>query len=342
MKPPASLPPLKVVGIVKRAKSGGFYSGDVINITVKKQLKNLSYRVLIGEKEVTVLSERVLVPGKKLKVQAYWVKGKLYLKIISESVSGPQLNGNDFSLPQSQITRNILNSFYSSSMPIESEKISILYRFLKKNDKLDFRIARLLSLAVDKGLFKSYSFYEELINALFRDTGGGRDRRQKKGKSDFEEVNAKIIKEKILGGNGGGGDALKLFNHLKAVHDNWMILPFNFETDRGPINGTIRCKTDDFKKGEGLFKIFSIVVVAVEEVKGTWFFRLKGREKVLMDIFSPGGETPANLEILKTFMEKYRNIGLSLDDNIEIKDTSGFDGFNEVQADKYKKIDTMV
>ena len=71
-------------------------------------------------------------------------------------------------------TQSVLSALIRSGMPILPENQKVITRILEKYKRTDYFFARLIALAVDKGMKPSDSFIEELLSA-FDDSARDRD-----------------------------------------------------------------------------------------------------------------------------------------------------------------------
>jgi len=320
-------------GLTSLQQAGKIKSGDVLNIKVVRMLEGSSWQINVHGKLMAVSSAVPLKPGMNFKAKALFSSGQLLLKIIDQNPLD-RLAG-EAALPKDDLSQAILKSFIRSSIPFSPEKAAFIYSFLKNIRSEKKSLIRLFTLLSDKGIPLKNEIFEE---AAFLVQGrGGDDRKKGGGDREREGRREKQVKEALKSiveeGESGKGNLMQLFNHLQSTHENWLVFPFDMETDRGGITGCIRCKLRDTaprsSRKSNLLNHFSAVVLEISEETEPFIFNITERDDgsaglSIISNIRKINDFPA--DVFNKFKEKLRNMGVSLDENIVEAGT--FDGFD--------------
>jgi hypothetical protein len=239
-------------------------------------------------------------------------------------------------------TQSVLSALIRSGMPILPENQKVIMRILEKYKRTDYFFARLIALAVDKGMKPSDSFIEELLSA-FDDSARDRDSHSqrehgspKQSESPMDETEdsdeadfRETLRVQCKAGDRDGG-ALQLFNHVGASHDMWQIVPYHVQKDAWHASGTIRIRKDHAGDLCGF-------VLEVREQDATSYFSVRKVGDRLVAIVPPRENDKFGAHT--KLVEKLRNIGIEIDDN-NLEET--FDGFSNESTDSATAFDVLV
>lgn len=333
-------------GLNSLQQAGKIKSGEVVQIKVVRTLQGSSWQISVKGKLLAVSSEIPLKPGMHFTARAQYSSGQLMLKIIDQNPVS-EFSGTSV-LPDNDLTRIILESFARSSLPFSPEKAVFLYTFCKTHRLEEKSIIRLLTLFMDKGFPMRSDLLGDAV-LLVQGKGEGEREGERKQRKEGNEKKKKsminAIKSQVEEGDSGQGQLLQLFNHIRGDHDNWLVFPFQLETDRGTLSGCIRCKLRGRDKGAskkaGMLNNFSTVVLEVSDENTPLYFKLAEQNDgspglSIITNSSKNNGFPA--DVLNIFKEKLRNMGVSFDENV--LDIGTFDGYDS--GGSYIPVDAVV
>jgi len=164
--------------------------------------------------------------------------------------------------------------------------------------------------------------------------GSGRQSRRKVGPGVSATVG--LLKEQILR-RGEGDPLLHLFNHRKAAHQNWIVVPLSFKNYREfdtqkdiPDTGIVRLELSP----EGKPLQFTL------SLEDLWHFSGKMSPIISKIRVYQGknGHRDVNKEILSKLRQKLNNLPFEIDDTI--REASEFNPFGIGAPSSFKRVDT--
>jgi hypothetical protein len=327
--------------------------GDSVLVRVIKHLAGNKWAVGIRGRVLPAFSEVELAAGQRLKAQVAVRQGRVTLRVSGE----PQDTIRALLLRQGMrpdpLLETIVKAFLSSGLSVAPERLQAARRLLEKM-KLDPRkFSRILAVMLEKGMDLRSRGLEQLLSVLGygeQESDGGQ-RRRRRMSPDAGQL-AKQLKSEVEQ-QGGEGSSLQVFNHLRAEHDGWVVIPFDYTCDdSGRIYGTIRLLYDPLRR-----QTDRLVVVARSESGGKWSFVLRGKGRPGPGAPGPGAPGPggeltifhdsppaggsgrikAELDVLRS---KLQNLGVKIDDTI--REDQSFNGFDLPWEElSYQSVDTV-
>ncbi|MBA7543311.1 hypothetical protein ES705_35641 [subsurface metagenome] len=170
--------------------------------------------------------------------------------------------------------------------------------------------------------------------------GQGREQRQRRSKKESpgSDKLVRLLKERVNAKDGAQYNLLQLFNHFKANNDNWLIIPYNFETSSSRLSGTLRLLYDPY--GKVTRRI--VLIVNDDDEGGRWSFLLqrRGVKSRLYLFCNRKKQRRAGNNNLAGLQAKLQNLGVEVDDTIG--EDGVFDGFSlPWEGQSFKRIDTL-
>ncbi len=219
-------------------------SGDTLSLKMVRSLGSGTWQASLKGKLLTVTTGGLsFKPGAVITVRALWDGDRLVLKMKGDVPDLPMETG----LPADATTRNIIDAFIRSSMHLSPVKLQELYQFLKKHNISDRKSIRLIAIMMDKGLPLEKSMVDVMVSAIQGERNRKRQNeenqegeQQEERERDIQE-NAEIVQTDQ---DPIAYDTLRLFNHIRGSHDNWIIIPVLVEHDTITIKGSLRCRLD--------------------------------------------------------------------------------------------------
>jgi hypothetical protein len=331
---------------------GHIRTGDIVKVKIVRQLSNNAWQISLRGKLLPVTTNLPLSENMTVQTKAVWSGKQLILQILNQDTSIAAELGKS-GIPTDATTQRILAALQRSGMPIKAETVLSIRKTLSQDEYTNDTLIRLLALVTDKDVVIPEKRFTELVHLLLSHREGQhenqeekqRNKRQSEKESQDEEkkqgdTKTKIesaLAENMISGKGPSLPALTLFNHIRADHDNWIILPFSLLVDETPFDGSVRIRTKVEKMR------IQDLVIHVESQKAQWHFIIPNFSDVpkKMRIMCNNGSLrhPANRKI-KKFSEKLRKLGIEVVDTI--KEPGMFDGFSTEYSNTYHGIDAFI
>lgn len=328
-------------GIRLTAGAGlGLRPGETVALEVVRRMGGQRWEVSLGGRRATVWSPVDLVPGGSLRARVQRagdpVSGAPALLKLAAS-SGPALLDwlRQAGLPPDALSQRIVAALLDHRAPLDPQWIARLRRAVVGGEPAEPRRLRLLVLLLDRGLDLQEAGTEGLLALLdgdgWRDPPGSGGRqpeerhpaaRHPPGGDPAGEL-AGLLKDAIDRAGGEGQNPLQLFNHLRAGHGQWLVVPFRLSGRGTEVDGRMRLLLDPH---QGTVRRF--VLEAGTEGEEPWAFDLNrdpGRPWRLRVIHGGGRRTGPGAEPFAGLGKKLHNLGVEVDDTlIEYRDFDGF------------------
>ncbi len=221
-------------------------SGAFVSFTVGKRMGAGIYSVTILGKSITVRASESLVPGSVLRAKVQWKGGRLRLNIVKSGKDPVDPFFDRTAVLSDKTTKIIAESLIRSGMPLLPEYFSGIKPVLKGKNRSDIKLARILILLMDKGIPLTDQNVSEFLMLMGSEEREAGDKRGKNEAEAYKLLDKDEIKEdlkKKIGKIDFGNDLLKYFNHRIAEHDNWLIIPLNFNFKRKG-HGVLKLRMD--------------------------------------------------------------------------------------------------
>ena len=327
-------------------------SGDLVSVQGLKRLGDGRWAVGLKGRTVPAASDLELLPGQRLRARVVIQHGRTVLRLREGRGDG---RAEDIvrraGLPQEPEVRHIVNAFLRSGLGVRSEEVLQVRRLLDKLRLQPQRSARLVALALEKGIDPQSPGLEELLPVLDFGEDRGERRRFKGRQMPEQERDLRAALPAALTREREEDSALQLFNHLRGKEGTWVIIPFHFAWESGcRLYGTLRLLYD---AAQGTSKRFVLVVEKEEEGEAReggegeprrrWSFSLDrgqpGEDGYSMSVFCSDPEAgPAARKEFGQLRAKLQNLGVKTDDTIRVDDE--FDGLSpEQEAPAYRGVD---
>jgi len=295
--------------------------GDLVTLTVIKQLDSSKWAVGIGGRVYPAFSNLALVAGTVLKARVSSSAGRLLLSLAPEAQDPLQAALVREGLPSSAQTQLIARALILGGLPIRAEIIDTVKVILSRLKLPPHKGARLAATLIDKGIDPSSKGADGLMALLSLGERGGGDPRRYRGKP-FPNT-AAAVKEFAAGlavEAGSAPDAIQAFNHAKGRSQTWIVVPFVFGAESDRISGTIKVLYDPF-----LARPLRLALT----VDGVSFWLpLEGKSNRLSIFCDDPALRRAMERGLDRLRAKFHNMGMEVDDTIHGGDA--FDGFSPV------------
>ena len=287
--------------IIIKAGLDRIRSGDIISLKILEN-KNGLIKASVKGKIISFKALEGMMPGDLVKVKAQWSGKVLYLQRIENKQLQNFIRENGLSSDPATIT--ILETARRAGLPLKTDNLRLLKKFIRKSGKGNRESIRLAVEAVKKGLSPV-----NLLNIL-----------QFSGDSDNENEQNKAV----------------LFNQLNSGNELWFVFPYKFKIESSILEGSIRIRKNLLIK-----KIDSVVIETSMDI-GKIYFLIKnyGTENSEMQILTEKKLRPFMRRKIKTGMNEIQcNLSLKIDDNI-IEECFGdenglnFDGFTLDYTDR--------
>ena len=295
--------------------------GDLVTLTVIKQLDTGKWAVGIGGRVYPAFSNLALVPGAVLKARVGSAAGRLLLSLAPESQDPLQAALVREGLPSDAETQLVARALILGGLPIRAEIIDQVKVILSRFKLPPHKGARLAVSVIDKGIDPSSRGADGLMALLSLGERGGGDPRRYRGKP--LPTTAMAVKEFAAGlavEAGAAPDAIQAFNHAKGRSPMWIVVPFVFDADRDRVSGTIKILYDPF-----LARPLRLALTA-EGI--SFWLPLEGKSKRLSIFCDDPALQRAMKQGLDRLRAKFHNMGMEVDDTIHGGDA--FDGFSPV------------
>jgi hypothetical protein len=297
--------------------------GDLVVLTVIKQLTAGKWAVGIGGRVYPAFSTLMLSPGSVLKARVSSADGRLLLSLSAEPQDPLTAALVREGIPADAESQLIARALILAGLPVRGETIDKVRALMSRFKLPSHKGARLTAALMDKGIDPSSRGIEALLALLSFGERGGGDPRRYRGKP--LPTTAKAVKEFAAGLAAAAPtdrpDALQAFNHCRGRAQTWVVVPFVFGADDERLAGTIKVLYDPF-----LARPLRLALT----VEGVAFWLpLEGKSKKLSIFCDDPALRAAVQRGLDRLRAKFHNMGMEVDDTVLGGDA--FDGFSPVK-----------
>ncbi len=297
--------------------------GDLVVLTVIKQLTAGKWAVGIGGRVYPAFSKLMLSPGSVLKARVSSADGRLLLSLSAEPQDTLTAALVREGIPANAESQLIARALILAGLPVRGETIDKVRALMSRLKLPSHKGARLVAALMDKGIDPSSRGIEALMALLSFGERGGGDPRRYRGKP--LPTTAKAVKEFAAGiaaaAEADRPDALQAFNHCRGRAQTWVVVPFVFGADNDRLAGTIKVLYDPF-----LARPLRLALT----VEGVAFWLpLEGKSKKLSIFCDDPALRAAVQRGLDRLRAKFHNMGMEVDDTVLGGDA--FDGFSPVK-----------
>jgi hypothetical protein len=297
--------------------------GDLVVLTVIKQLTAGKWAVGIGGRVYPAFSTLMLSPGSVLKARVSSADGRLLLSLSAEPQDPLTAALVREGIPANAESQLIARALILAGLPVRGETIDKVRALMSRLKLPSHKGARLTAALMDKGIDPSSRGIEALMALLSFGERGGGDPRRYRGKP--LPTTAKAVKEFAAGlaaaAEADRPDALQAFNHCRGRAQTWVVVPFVFGADDDRLAGTIKVLYDPF-----LARPLRLALT----VEGVAFWLpLEGKSKKLSIFCDDPALRAAVQRGLDRLRAKFHNMGMEVDDTVLGGDA--FDGFSPVK-----------
>jgi hypothetical protein len=319
---------------------GNLKSGDIVSVSVIKQVSDGKWAVSIKGKVFPAMSELSLTPGDRIKAQVTRTGDRLILKVVDDAPRAPiQQVLLKYGIAQDKVSEMIVMSLIKSDLQVTQEQVQRIRKAMDRLQKADAKSARLLALILGKEIdIGNGEGIDELFKLLsYGDSPEDHEKRQKKERDRNADEDAKNqIKKAVEKPNRNPDSMLQIFNHLRGKNQNWIVIPYSYQFENGSYEGTIRVLYNS-----NTMKTEKIVLVVFTE-HGRFSFLIQSKDGIHhIRLFHSDPRILKNIsKKMREFNIKLQNKGAKIDDIIY--NEVDFDGFSSIQDDlPYKAIDTL-
>lgn len=340
------IPASELSGIRIDAKPGlSLQAGEYVSLKVIKRIIGNKWALGLKGQVLAARSEIDLFPGETIRARVSRVGRQIFLKINYKSENRLETLIAQSGLATDAVSKQIVAAMLRSGLSLNPAVIQRIRELLSQPQRRENgrRLARIIATLFDKNLEGDSPAFSGLIELLgFGEEGSekrGQDRKQhhlKKKSPDRDEL-VKLLKERVNAKPGVQYNLLQLFNHFKANNDNWLVIPYNFETGGSYLAGTLRLLYDPYGK------LLNRIILIVNGDEGSrWSFLLcrRGKKNQLHVFCNQEKFRRAGNNTFPKLQTKLQNLGVEVDDTIGEDET--FDGFSlPWEGQSLKKIDTL-
>ena len=343
------------IGLIQSLSTGFgqklFKPGAIVSFSALEQLSDSSWIIQVHGQKIKVRSSITLTLGEQIKARVLFQDGKMFLKM-EDSRSPIQHLLYKLDLPKGSSSELLIRSFIEQGMPLKEETLRKALQLMEQLDNRDRRTARLIAMLYDKGMFLTRQQFEKLQQFIFekqiplppsterRKKDHDSDRKESKEREDQRKKERdkllKSIKNQI-NRSSRGDNLLQLFNHLKAPHDNWIVVPLSFDypaMEDAPRRGVLRIHiTTQNMPDMCTFTVFG---------RREWHFKIKlqpGKERISLAV-DPYPSWIPEKEIVNKMREKLSNLSFEIDDTIS--EMVKFSLFGDSNRQDIKNVDTTI
>ncbi len=333
----------KVTAGIKLLSVSGFYlkPGEIVSLRVVKKLFNNKWAVSIGGKLLIAYTDIDLKPGTIIKAKVVIEENHIILKLNQIAEDAADIVISKYGLESDELNHTIVMSLLRAGVAIKEEYITLIRNLIRNRNKAGKKLSRLLAVMLDKGILLKYLDMEEIMPLIFEDSFGRRqkeDRKRRENQSSEKREYSlkKYIKRRITAVDNNNTNLLQLFNHLNAVNDNWIAVPFGIEYDNTRVSGTIRINIDSYKKS-----VKKIVIQSSIDGIHLSFIAHRKNPGYFLSVFCDSDSFKKHIKYeLGNLKTKLQNLGVIIDDTILYDDYC--DGFSSIRHDPvYKPVDTL-
>jgi hypothetical protein len=261
-----------------------------------------------------------------------------------------------------EAARRIVSALLNSRIAVNPQTIGRVERTLARwsaerpGGEGEKRLLRLIAMMLDRRLDPDAPGFYRILALLSGEEGsrgdGRRDRRRRPGSGgepggqdtgekgigpavppEAAEPSARevagLLKDAVLRGSLDGESPLQVFNHCRAEHETWIVLPFRLQGG-ALLTGSLRILYDPLLREA---KRFVLEAGAEDGIRWTFLLgREAGRLRLRTVCSDPGylvpgaPARPGGQEGISRLQIKLRNLGVEVDDTIH--GCGDFDGFS--------------
>lgn len=331
--------------------------GSHVSFTVQRRLDDHSWIVRMLGREVRVVSDLQLQVGDRLRATAEFESGKLLLKIDHQWHAFKTLLQHS-ALADTPQNRVLLQAFMAQGLPIRESELNAAHKLFSQLETRNAQTARLVALLQDKGLILSAEQFRRLQSWVwgeeYTDQRGGNSgqqhseqhsgqhagqqgQQQRSNQESRKNRLSKNVTEDVkeqLQSTCTEGSLLHLFNHRQARHDNWIIIPINFQSED---TGVLRLQISPLGKPGRFTLTFHI---NSSDSPADWHFAGGcGTIEPKIEVYrGRNASGRPDREILSKLQQKLNNLRFEIDDTI--REASEFDPFGPGKETAFKRVDT--
>lgn len=340
------IPAPGLVGIRIDAKPGlPLQVGEYVSLKVIKRVMGNKWALGLKGQVLAARSEIELIPGETIRAQVSRVGRQIFFKINSKPENRLETFIAQSGLPLDAVSKQIVAAMLRCGLPLYPAIIQRIRELLVRHKGRGNRLARIITMLFDKNLEGDSPAFAGLIELLgfgeegSENRGQGRKQRQRRSKKESHgrDKLVQLLKDRVNAKAGTQYNLLQLFNHFKANNDNWLIIPYNFETGSSLLSGTLRLLYDHYGKVTRRF-----VLIVNDDEGNRWSFLLQRRDgKNRLHLFCNREKHRwAGSNNLTGLQAKLQNLGVEVDDTIG--EDGVFDGFSlPWEGQNFKRIDTL-
>ncbi len=317
--------------------------GDFVSVKIIRRLAGNKWSVGIRGRVISVYSELDLEAGAALRALVSR-EGKGFVLRIGVKGEPPLLQTLvKYGLHPDPVNAQIVMALLQSGVAVKEKVVLHIRRLLKRLNLEPKRFARLVAMVLSKKIDLSSAGIDTLMDLLsYGDRNNGKHRYKRRKMPRQAHRLSQDVKTGICERH-GGDNTLQLFNHLKGVGGNWIIIPYDYAGDHGQhLSGTIRLHYPFPGKPDRM------VMSVQQEGRAAWSFVLMSGPKgsssgsSQLSVFCNEEESiPLFQREMAGLRSKLQNLGVEIDDTILTDDD--FDGFSlPCSESPYKMVDTAV
>jgi hypothetical protein len=300
----------------KLSSGAGFSQGETLVFKAVRSLGGSLWQVSHKGRRFVIRSELALKVGARYHTRVHRVGTTATLRLTPDLPGRSETPTGILIAPGSNentLARTLFHAMQSVGLKLSGAlltKAQAVFGRLKKKDSTG---ATLIAMLMDKGLEPDAGYVDVLVDCLDRRSSGhGRQGPKKDG--FHRRITVAAIKDQLhlqLKKLGENANLLSLFNHIAAVRNNWVVIPYQVSQNGDTISGTVRLRTG---KARGIDR----VVLETTGEEGLTDFSMgwppgpkatltvRSEDQHLLMAFS---RDRVELE------EKLRNLNLIIDDN---------------------------
>lgn len=340
------IPASGLAGIRIDAKPGlPLQAGEYVSLKVIKRIMGNKWALGLKGQVLAARSEIELIPGETIRAQVSRVGRQIFFKINSKPENRLETFIAQSGLALDAVSKQIVAAMLRSGLALDPAMIQRIREFLVRHKGRGNRLARIITMIFDKNLEGDSPAFAGLIELLeFGEEGSekrgqGREQRQRRSKKESpgSDKLVRLLKERVNAKAGAQYNLLQLFNHFKANNDNWLIIPYNFETGSSRLSGTLRLLYDPYGK---VTRRIVLIVNDDEGIRWSFLLQIRGGKSRLHLFCNREKHRRAGNNNLAGLQAKLQNLGVEVDDTIG--EDGVFDGFSlPWEGQSFKRIDTL-
>ncbi|HDQ15344.1 MAG TPA: hypothetical protein ENN41_11085 [Sediminispirochaeta sp.] len=323
--------------------------GSKISFHVLKKINSRTWLISLQGRRLQVESRTELQVGGRFQATVLRQSGRMVLKIREQAMDVAKII-NRLSLPVNDGSKILIETIMRQGLPLHEDSVRRLNDLFRALPVQTRQSAAVLILLHDKGMLPTVSQFSRLLYLLDGPTpekqarraskkGAGRDDPSTAARGDGARDGRsvlRVLRERIKAA-GTGDELLQLFNHLKAKHNNWIVVPFKFPADEhGPSEGEgrLRLHSDLNRRIDK----FTLSFYGARDFHFTGVLQGETRRISLSLEHRPPMERQRR--IISLLREKLGNLGFEIDDTI--KEARNFAPFPGEDLPRVQKIDKIV